>query len=329
MTTAAASVMAKRSVRLYVVSDIHASERAWRKMLNAARMRLYKADVVLYAGDLTGKAMVPVVQVDDDVFEAEIAGQLRRAKGERQLERIEQDIANLGYYPFRTNQEEMDALRTDPQAVERRFLDEILTRVRRWMEMAAERMEGSGVPIYLVPGNDDPYAIDAALAESQYCVNVDGRVVDIPGNLQVLGSGKSNVTPWNTPREVPDDEFRELLTRLSGEAKDPRRTIFLIHCPPYDSGLDTAPLLDANLRPTASAGDLLRGPVGSTGVREAEEQFQPLLGLHGHIHESGGEARIGRTQVLNPGSEAAFGILRGYVVDVGSDGVEKIFRVEG
>jgi Icc-related predicted phosphoesterase len=321
--------MAKDSVRLYVVSDIHASEKAWRKMLNAARMGLYKADAVLYAGDLTGKAMVPVVEVDDGEFEAELAGRQRRAKGEQQLERLEQDIANLGYYPFRTDADEMERLRADPGGVRQRFHDEIVERVRRWMAMAAERMEGSGVPIYLVPGNDDPYDIDVALAESEYCVNVDGRVVDIPGNLQVLGSGKSNQTPWSTPREVPDDEFAGLLTKLSDEAKDPRRTIFLIHCPPYDSGLDTAPLLDANLRPTASAGDLLRGPVGSTGVRRAIEEFRPLLGLHGHIHESGGEARVGDTHVLNPGSEAAFGILRGYVVDVGPDGIDKVFRVEG
>jgi len=167
------------------------------------------------------------------------------------------------------------------------------------------------------------------LARSEYCVNVDGRVVDISGDLQVVGSGKSNPTPWNTPREVPDDDFREELAKLAEQARDPRRTIFLIHCPPHGSGLDTAPLLDENLRPTASAGDLLRGPVGSTGVRQAEEEFRPLLGLHGHIHESGGEAKVGDTLCLNPGSEAAFGILRGFIVDVGPDGVERTFRVEG
>ncbi len=321
--------MPDTTVRLYVVSDIHASEKAWRKMLNAARSRMYRADAVLYAGDLTGKAMVPVVEVDDGVFEAELAGQLRRARNEHDLERLEQDITNLGYYPFRTNQDEIDRLHANPRGVERRFHEEILERVRRWMRLAAERMEGSGVPIYLIPGNDDPYEIDQALAESEYCVNVDGRVVEIPGNLEVVGSGKSNETPWHTPREVPDDEFAELLTKLSEEARDPRRTIFLIHCPPHGSGLDTAPLLDADLRPTASAGDLLRGPVGSTGVRRAIEEFRPLLGLHGHIHESGGEATVGDTRVVNPGSEAAFGILRGYLVDIGRDGVERTLRVEG
>ncbi len=320
--------MGKRAVRLYVVSDIHASEKAWRKMLNAARMGMYKADLVLYAGDLTGKAMVPVVATDDG-YEAEFAGRTRVARSERELETLEQDIANLGYYVFHTTHDEIETLRADPAGLEERFRSEIRGRVERWMALAAERMDGSGVPIYIVPGNDDPYDIDEALATSAYCENVDGRVVDIPGNLQVLGSGRSNPTPWHTPREVPDDDFREELTKLADEARDPRRTIFLIHCPPYASGLDTAPLLDENLRPTASAGDLLRGPVGSTGVRQAIEEFRPLLGLHGHIHESGGETKVRETLCLNPGSEAAFGILRGYLVDVGPDGVERAFRVEG
>ena len=317
-----------KSVRLYVVSDIHASEKGWRKMLNAARLGMYEADAVLYAGDLTGKAMVPVVETNDG-YEAELAGRLRRARSETELERLEQDIANLGFYVFRTTPEEYERLHGDPAALGERFHTEIQGRVRAWMTLAAERMEGTGVPIFLIPGNDDPYEIEGALAESTYCQNVDGRVVDLPGDLQVIGSGKSNPTPWATPREVPDDDFREELTKLADEARDPKRTIFLIHCPPYGSGLDTAPLLDANLRPTASAGDLLRGPVGSTGVRQAIESFHPLLGLHGHIHESGGEAKVGDTVVLNPGSEAAFGILRGFLVDIGPDGIERAFRVEG
>ncbi|HXF72061.1 MAG TPA: metallophosphoesterase [Actinomycetota bacterium] len=320
--------MGTRAVRLYVVSDIHASERAWRKMLNAARTRMYGADAVLYAGDLTGKAMVPVVEAGDG-YEAELGGRVRRARTEEELARLEQEIANLGFYALRTTPEEVERLRRDPALLEERFHAEIRGRVADWMRLAAERMEGSGIPIYLIPGNDDPYEIDDVLAESPYCVNVDGRVVEIVGGLEVVGAGQSNPTPWRTPREVPDDEFRERLAELLGQARDPRRTILLTHCPPHGSGLDTAPLLDAELRPIVSAGDLLRGPVGSTGVREAIEEFRPLLGLHGHIHESGGEARVGETLCLNPGSEAAFGILRGYLVDVGPDGIERWFRVEG
>ncbi|HYG71912.1 MAG TPA: metallophosphoesterase, partial [Actinomycetota bacterium] len=292
------------------------------------RLGLYEADVVLMAGDLTGKAMVPIVRTDDG-WEAELAGRRRHARDEDDLEAIEQDVANLGFYPMRMEQADVERVAGDPEALHALFIAEIRSRLRRWLDLADERLEGTGVPVVVIPGNDDPYEIDDVLADASYCENVDGRVAEIPGGLEVIGLGVSSPTPWNTPREVPEDDFFETITRLTDQAKDPRRTVLLIHCPPYDTGLDTAPLLDDDLRLRASAGDLMRGPVGSRGVRRAIEGFRPLLGLHGHIHESGGEAKIGDTLVLNPGSEAAYGVLRGYLVDVGSSGVDRAFRVEG
>lgn len=318
----------RRGTRLYVVSDFHASDPAWRKLLNAVRMNIYKADAVLYAGDLTGKAMVPIVAVGDR-YEASLLGQRRVARTEEELAALERDVASLGYYAFRTTKEEVDALGGDQAKLDALFSKEIKARVKRWLDLAAERLDGTGVPLVLIPGNDDPYDIDEPLAASQYCTNADGAVVNIPGDMQVIGLGKSSPTPWQTPREVSEDAFREEIYSLADQARDPKRTIFLIHCPPYGSGLDTAPVLDQNLRLQASAGDLMRGPVGSTGVLEAVQQVRPLLSLHGHIHESGGEKKIGPTLCVNPGSEAGSGIVRGYLIDVGADGVERSFRVEG
>ena len=319
----------RRATRLYVVSDFHASDPAWRKLLNAIRLNVYEADAVLYAGDLTGKAMVPIVAVGGDRYEAMLLGQRRVARTEEELAALERDVASLGYYAFRTTKEEVDALGGDKAKLDALFSREIRARVKQWLDLAADRLDGVGVPLVLIPGNDDPYDIDESLATSQYCTNADGAIVDIPGDLQVIGLGKSSPTPWQTPREVSEDAFREEIYSLADQAKDPRRTIFLIHCPPYGSGLDTAPLLDQNLRLQASAGDLMRGPVGSTGVLEAVQQVQPLLSVHGHIHESGGEKKIGQTLCVNPGSEAGSGIVRGYLIDVSADGVERSFRVEG
>jgi uncharacterized protein len=318
----------RRGTRLYIVSDFHASDPAWRKLLNAVRLNIYKADAVLYAGDLTGKAMVPIVAMGDR-YEATILDQRRVARTEQELAALERDVASLGYYAFRTTKEEVDALGGDQAKLDALFSKEIQSRVRQWLDLAAERLEGAKVPIILIPGNDDPYDIDEPLAASQYCTNADGQVVDIPGDLQVIGLGKSSPTPWHTPREVSEDAFREEIYSLADQAKDPKRTIFLIHCPPFGSGLDTAPVLDQNLRLQASAGDLIRGPVGSTGVLEAVQKVRPLLSVHGHIHESGGEKKIGPTLCVNPGSEAGSGVVRGYVIDVGSDGIERSFRVEG
>lgn len=292
-------------------------------------MNAYRAQVALLAGDLTGKAIVPIVQRDGR-YETELFGVHRSARDEEELARLERDIADVGYYSFLTTAEEASRLAGDESTRDvllHRLMNE---RVEAWMALATERLSGSEVPLYLIPGNDDEFVIDEILNRPGWVpVNVDGQVVDIPGGLQLLASGWSNHTPWQTPREETEDELYARLEALAQQVRDPRRAVFMIHVPPHDSGLDTAPLLDENLRPTVSAGDVLRGPVGSTAVRRVIENYQPLLAVHGHIHESGGERKIGDTLCINPGSEANHGILRGYLIDVGRKGIELAQRVEG
>jgi len=220
-------------------------------------------------------------------------------------------------------------MEADPALVKAAFHDHITRRIDEWMGLAAERLPGSNVPVYLMPGNDDDLEIDPLLARSTYCRDVNEQVVELSPWHQLVSMGWSSPTPWSTPRELPEEAFLDRLSGLMAGVRDPRRTVMMTHVPPYDSGLDTAPLLSPDLRPTVSAGDLLRGPVGSTGVRRAIESFRPVLGVHGHIHESGGERRIGDTLCLNAGSEANHGVLRGYLVDLSADGVDRVMRVEG
>jgi uncharacterized protein len=316
-------------VRIYLASDFHAGEKAWRKFLNAIKLNVYKADVALVAGDLTGKAIVPIVR-NGAAYEAELFGVRRRAGSDEELATLQRDIADVGYYSFVSTAEEAERLVGDAEARDRLLHELMNERIAEWMDLADERLGQGQVPLYLIPGNDDDVTIDPILSrDGAFAQNVDGRVVDIPGDLQLLASGWSNITPWNTPREEPEDALEARLETLAGEVRDPRRAVFMIHVPPHDSGLDTAPILDQNLRPTISAGDVLRGPVGSHAVRRIIERFEPLLGVHGHIHEAGGERRIGATLCVNPGSEANHGILRGYLVDVGDAGIERVLRVEG
>ena len=178
----------RRGTRLYVVSDFHASDPAWRKLLNAIRLNVYKADAVLYAGDLTGKAMVPIVAVGDR-YEATLLGQRRVARNEKELAALERDVAGLGYYAFRTTKEEVDALGGDQAKLDALFSREIRGRVKQWLDLAAERLDGSGVPLVLIPGNDDPYDIDEPLAASQYCTNADGGSWTSPVTCRSSGWG--------------------------------------------------------------------------------------------------------------------------------------------
>ena len=315
--------------RIYVASDFHAAEKVWRKFVNAIRLNMYKADVALLAGDLTGKAIVPIVR-ENGHYRAELFGVHRQASGGDDLAQLERDIADVGYYSFVTTDQEASRLASDSASRDdllHRLMNE---RVEAWMTLATERLADSPVPLYLIPGNDDDFAIDEILNRPEFGPkNVDGKVVDLPGGLQLLAYGWSNHTPWNTPREVTEDELYDHLEQLARQIRDPRRSVFMIHVPPHDSGLDTAPILDESLRPTISAGDVLRGPVGSTAVRRVIETYQPLVSIHGHIHESGGERRIGQTLSINPGSEANHGILRGYLIDIGDSGVQRAMRVEG
>ena len=290
---------------------------------------MYKADVALLAGDLTGKAIVPIVQ-NNGRYETELFGVHRTARSDEELATLERDIADVGYYSFITTSDEAERLSGD-EGERDELLGRLMgERVQAWMALATERLAEGQVPLYLIPGNDDEFVIDPILNEQGIApVNADGKVLDIPGGLQLLASGWSNHTPWQTPREESEDELYDRLDALAQQVRDPRRAVFMIHVPPHDSGLDTAPILDENLRPTISAGDVLRGPVGSTAVRKLIETYQPVLAVHGHIHESGGERRIGDTLCINPGSEANHGILRGYLIDIGEKGIELSQRVEG
>ncbi len=316
-------------VRIYIASDFHAAEKAWRKYLNAIKLNVYKANVALMAGDFTGKAIVPIVK-DGDSYSAELFGVHRKAGSAEDLAVLERDIADVGYYSAVMSAADTERLATDPGARDELLHRLMNARMEEWMQLATDRLADGGVPLFVIPGNDDDFGIDPILDRADFFPqNADGKVLEMPGGMQIMAYGWSNNTPWDTPREVPEEELFERLDALAAQVRDPRRSVFMIHVPPYDSGLDTAPILDENLRPTVSAGDVLRGPVGSTAVRRVIEKYQPLLAVHGHIHESGGERSIGQTVCLNPGSEANHGILRGYLVDVGPKGIERTLRVEG
>ncbi len=315
--------------RLYVCSDIHAAEGTWRKLVNATRVNAYKVDAVLIAGDLTGKALVPVVEDPPGTWTATLLGARRVARDATELAALERAVADVGYYSVRVSPAEHEAMATDKDLVTRHFQEQITRRISAWMALATERLTGSHVPILLMPGNDDDFHIDPLLSEAGYCRNVNEQVVELTPWHQLVSMGWSSPTPWSTPRELPEEEFLDRLSTLMAGVRDPRKTVMMTHVPPHDSGLDTAPLLSPDLRPTVSAGDLLRGPVGSTGVRRAIETFKPVLGVHGHIHESGGERQVGETHCVNAGSEANHGILRGFLIDLTADGVQRTLRVEG
>jgi Icc-related predicted phosphoesterase len=305
------------ALKIFYAADIHGSDTCFRKFMRAADF--YGADVLVLGGDLTGKAMVPVVHGPSGAWTARFLGRKATASDEADLQALEKQIRFNGFYPYRCEPDELRALEADPARRKQRFDQVMREDVERWMSVAEERLRRSPVTCLMMPGNDDGDYVSDVLAASERIGNAEGQVIDVKGFL-FLSLGYSNVTPWHTPRELPEEQLGARLQALVSEADPAQPWIFNLHVPPYDTRIDDAPELDQNLRLVGGASARMV-PVGSHAVRKAIEEHQPLLSLHGHIHESRGVARIGRTVAINPGSEYNTGVLRGVVVTVAPDHV--------
>ncbi len=301
---------------LFFASDLHGSETCFRKFVAAAAF--YHADTLILGGDLSGKQVVPIVAAGGDQWTAELHGE-RRELRTADLAEVERAARAAGVYPRRMEPDEYADYVADPARLPALFDEVVAATLRRWVRYAQARLADSGVVVYSMPGNDDPPVVDEVMrAESDDRFRfVAGEVVEVVPGHELLTTGYTNLTPWHTYREYPEEEIAAGLRSLAGRLSTPRTAIFNVHVPPYDSGLDTAPLLGPDLKVRTAAGGPLTAPVGSTAVRAAIEEHQPMLGLHGHIHESGGIVQIGPTTVVNPGSEYGEGILRGVLLTIG------------
>jgi Icc-related predicted phosphoesterase len=313
------------NTRIFYTGDVHGSERCFRKFLNAAAF--YDVSVIILGGDITGKVMTPVIEYKPGRFTATVFGRKEKVKGLEELEDLERQIRFNGFYPYRCSTEELGRLANDPSFREQVMSRVMADEVRRWTQIADEKLAGTSVRCLIMAGNDDELEIDSLLS-SERVENPDGRVVRLD-DYQVLSSSWANPTPWDSPREEPE-ELLEARLEVLGEALDPELpAIFNLHVPPYDTGLDTAAQLDETLAVVTSGGQPNMIPVGSRAVREFITAEQPLVGLHGHIHESRGVAKIGDTLCINPGSNYADGVLDGVVVELNGSEVARYQLVSG
>jgi Icc-related predicted phosphoesterase len=314
--------------RILYTTDLHGSETVFLKFLNAAKM--YKADVAIMGGDMTGKMIVPIVKLEENKYRARLLGTPVVASSKEELEKLEFNIRYNGFYPYHTSPEEMEELNKDPGKVDALFKTVMVNALERWMSLAEKRLKDLKLKVYMTPGNDDSFAIDDVLNSSKAVINPEEKVVSIDDHHEMISSGFSNLTPFESPREVSEEELEKKIETQVSQVREMENCIFNFHCPPYNSGLDIAPKLGKDLKPVIVPGTGMEMiPVGSTAVRNAIEQYQPLMGLHGHIHEARGEARIGRTVCYNPGSEYGEGILRGVIVNIDEKKVKSRLFVSG
>jgi len=300
-------------LRIYYASDVHGSDVCWRKFLNAARY--YDVAELIMGGDLAGKALVPIVRGPGGEHRAQLHGEERVAHDLHELEELERAIRTNGFYPLRLEEAELRAMEQDPELAAERFERVIVDDLRAWVRLADQRLADAGAQAYVMAGNDDPWSIDAVLEEGERVVACDDRVERL-GAHEMISCSYANRTPWNSARELDEDALYARLRALADQLEAPERAIFNLHVPPYDSGLDTACELDEELRPVLRGGKPHEIPVGSHAVRQIIEEVQPLVSLHGHIHESRAIGQIGRTVAINPGSDYGSGLIHGCVVEL-------------
>lgn len=314
-----------RATRIFFASDIHGSDATYAKFLAAADR--YEVDCLVFGGDLMGKALVPIVESSDGRWTAYTSDGPRNLASRPQVDEFIQNLTNLGLYWWQGSRTEYDQFMQDQGAVEREFEKAAAGRLERWVDMANKKFATTSQRVFLCGGNDDTDALVSLLdqLDSQHVINCDNRVVQLDDKHQMLTLGWSTPTPWNTPREKSEPAIQAELDRLMGSVTDPASLVVNVHVPPIDSGLDTCMKLDASSWPPApivKGGQPVYFGAGSQAVDRFIRTHSPVVGLHGHIHESKGLARIGPTPCFNAGSEYSEGILRGVILSLRDSKVE-------
>jgi Icc-related predicted phosphoesterase len=310
---------------IFFATDVHGSDICWKKFINAGKF--YEADVIILGGDMTGKAIVPIIHQGGDTYQVVLLEQESILRGEDKADEMAKKIKSRGYYPYHTTPDEIAELSTRPGGVDELFASEVLKTAEQWLAYADEKLEGTGIRCYVAPGNDDMFELDDLIHTSKHVQLAEGKVIELDNYHEMISSGWSNFTPWHTFREEGEDMLRARYDAMIAQLKNVKNSVFNLHVPPYGCSLDEAPELTQDLRPKYAGRSLI--PVGSHAARAVVEEYQPLLGLFGHIHEGKGTARLGRTLCINPGSMYEQGRLLGALVKLGRNKVKSYILTTG
>jgi Icc-related predicted phosphoesterase len=317
----------KNAERIVYGSDFHGSDTVFRKFIASGIQ--YKANVLMVGGDVTGKAMIPVIHQGQGRYLGSWFGKETLTTTPEELEKVKKDISNVGFYPIVLEKDEAQELEGNPEKMTARFEQEMCQRVREWMQLAEQKLTPQKILLYFMAGNDDLISIDDVVAEFKFVHNPDMTHSKIEGGYEVIGLSNANMTPWHCARDVEEDELEQKLNTLAGMIQNPERAIAMLHVPPVDSGLDICPELDKNLKIVTEGGQVVLKSAGSASVRSFIKKVQPMLSLHGHIHESPGHVHIGRTLAINAGSEYAEAILKAAIINLEDGRVKGHLLISG
>jgi len=319
--------LGKNITTIFFATDIHGSEICFKKFINSGDY--YKADVIILGGDVTFKAIIPIIKHSDNSYDYNIFGKNKIIKNQKELIYVEEKMKNIGFYPHILSESEFNNWVKKNSNIAELFKKLLISNMSKWVEYADEKLKNTKTKCYVNLGNDDSTVILPVLKKSIFIDVPENKVIKIDNNHEMISLGYSNKTPWNTFRELPEIELENKLENIIKNVKNLNNCIFNIHIPPFNSGLDECVKLDKELRPVLDLGKPVLQFAGSTAVRKVIEKYQPLLGLFGHIHEARGITRIGRTLCVNPGSSYQDGILQGFLAKINKEKILNYQLVSG
>jgi uncharacterized protein len=283
---------------------------------------------MILGGDITGKMVVPLIEQNGAGFKCDYLG--RQSKTKEETEKLEKDIRDSGYYPIKLSPSESEELNANPAKIDALFNKLMIDRLKEWMVWAGERFKGKDVKFVVSGGNDDPLEVEDLLKSYPFVIDPEGSSIKLTEDHELLCCSYSNQTPWKCPRELREEQLYKMLEDIVGKVENVQNCIFDVHVPPFDTNIDLAREMDLDtLKPKLRDGQIRMVPVGSLAVRTVISTYQPLVALHGHIHESKGSHKIGRTVCFNPGSEYSAGILMGLILDIEGSKVKDFLFTSG
>ena len=310
-------------MRILFLCDLHGSEILLNKAILATSS--YDIDLLILSGDIAGKDIRPIIK-NKDKYILEYEGE-KQTFTQKEVENIKVKLCGLGHYYFDISLDDYRILEKDKIF---KILDnKILERVDNWLNKVISLIDLQRTSVIITPGNDDILGIDELIKKAE----TNGLHYGLKGpikieDFEIVSLDYTNHTPWKTMREMSEEELEIAIKERIENVKDFDNTIFNFHCPPYNTKLDIAPEVDDNLRFVINPG---RGfhyiHVGSISILNSIRKYQPLLSLHGHIHESQGFDYIGKTLSLNPGSEFNKGILNAYIIEISKGGIINNFSL--
>lgn len=309
----------KRTFRILFTTDIHGSNTCFKKFINTVNNTKLSPDVLIIGGDITGKDLTYLVEQPDGSILTSDRGKTIKLTTKEEIEAFIKKVGDGGGYIYKCTIEDYNQVTKSKEKQDNILKGLIEERIQEWINLAEKKLANSEVPLIINTGNDDFYSIDKLLSSSDKIIFPEGKIVPLKNGTHLVSCGYANLTPFGCPRDISEENLfnriESYLNEYLNKGLDMNNCILNLHCPPINSKLDIGPKLVDGTQPKMSAFGKEIDAVGSEAIRDIIEKYQPLLGLHGHIHESPNIDFIGKTQVLNPGSEYQSGILRFAIID--------------